>query len=161
MNRWTSRHYRSLLFCFAALAIAGIMSSVNLPVALFPQVSFPRIRIDLDAGDRPAERMELEVTRPVEELIHSVQGVRSVRSATSRGTAEVSVFFDWGQDMVSALLQVQARINQAVNSLPAGTIFPGARMHPTVFAFISYSLTSPPRSLADLGDWAYYLFRPP
>jgi multidrug efflux pump subunit AcrB len=111
MNRWTRKHSRSVLFCFAALAIAGIMSSVSIPVALFPQVSFPRIKIDLDAGDRPAERMQLEVTRPVEEFIHSVPGVRSVRSATSRGTASISVFFDWGQDMVSALLQVQARIN--------------------------------------------------
>jgi CzcA family heavy metal efflux pump len=161
MNRWTRKHYRSVLFCFAALAIAGIMSSVDLPVALFPQVSFPRIKIDLDAGDRPAERMELEVTRPVEELIHSVPGVRSVRSATSRGTASISVFFDWGQDMVSALLQVQARINQAISSLPSGTTFTVERMDPTVFPVISYSLTSPTRSLVELRDLAYYTFRPP
>ena len=161
MSRWTGRHYRSLLFCFAALAIAGIMSSVSLPVALFPQASFPRIRIDLDAGDRPAERMELEVTRPVEELIHSVPGVKSVRSSTSRGTAEISVFFEWGQDMVSALLQVQGRINQAVSSLPAGTNFTVDRMDPTVFPVISYSLTSPTRSLVELRDLAYYTFRPP
>jgi CzcA family heavy metal efflux pump len=161
MNRWTRKHYRSVLFCFATLAIAGIMSSVDLPVALFPQVSFPRIKIDLDAGDRPAERMELEVTRPVEELIHSVPGVRSVRSATSRGTASISVFFDWGQDMVSALLQVQARINQAISSLPSGTTFTVERMDPTVFPVISYSLTSPTRSLVELRDLAYYTFRPP
>jgi CzcA family heavy metal efflux pump len=161
MNRWTRKHYRSVLFCFAALAIAGTMSSVSLPVALFPQVSFPRIKIDLDAGDRPAERMELEVTRPVEELIHSVPGVRSVRSATSRGTASISVFFDWGQDMISALLQVQARINQAISSLPTGTTFTVDRMDPTVFPVISYSLTSPTRSLVELRDLAYYTFRPP
>src|SRR5260370_25462686 len=133
MNHWARKHYRSVLFCFAALAITGIMSSVSLPVALFPQVSFPRIRIDLDAGDRPAERMELEVTRPVEELIHSVPGVKSVRSSTSRGTAEISVFFEWGQDMVSALLQVQGRINQAFSSFPAGTDFTVDRMEPAVF----------------------------
>jgi CzcA family heavy metal efflux pump len=161
MNRWTHKHYRSVLFCFAALAIAGIMSSVNIPVALFPQVSFPRIKIDLDAGDRPAERMELEVTRPVEEFIHSVPGVRSVRSATSRGTASISVFFDWGQDMVSALLQVQARINQTISSLPSGTTFTVERMDPTVFPVICYSLTSPIHSLVELRDLAYYTFRPP
>jgi CzcA family heavy metal efflux pump len=161
VNRWTRKHYRSVLFCFAALAIAGIMSSVNLPVALFPRASFPRIKIDLDAGDRPAERMELEVTRPVEELIHSVPGVRSVRSATSRGTATISVFFDWGEDMVSALLQVQARINQTISSLPAGTTFTVDRMDPTVFPVICYSLTSPTHSLVELRDLAYYTFRPP
>ncbi|HYZ74920.1 MAG TPA: efflux RND transporter permease subunit [Chthoniobacterales bacterium] len=161
MNRWTRKHYRSVLFCFAALGIAGIMSSLNIPVALFPRVSFPRIKIDLDAGDRPAERMELEVTRPVEEFIHSVPGVRSVRSATSRGTASISVFFDWGEDMVSALLQVQARINQTISSLPSGTTFTVERMDPTVFPVICYSLTSPTRSLVELRDLAYYTFRPP
>jgi CzcA family heavy metal efflux pump len=160
MNHWIRRHSRSIVFCFAVLAIAGIASSVSLPVALFPQVSFPRIRVDLDAGDRPAERMALEVTRPVEELIRSVPGVRNVRSSTSRGTAEISVSFDWGQDMVSALLQVQAQINQEITSLPAGTNFTVARMDPTVYPVINYSLTSQTRSLVELRDLAYYTLRP-
>src|SRR5260221_13590427 len=146
MKHVDCKHDLSVHFCFAALGITGIMSSVSLPVALFPQVSFPRIRIDLDAGDRPAERMELEVTRPVEELIHSVPGVKSVRSSTSRGTAEISVFFDWGQDLVSALLQVQAQINQAINSLPAGTPFTLGREDPPGFPAIRYILASATRS---------------
>jgi multidrug efflux pump subunit AcrB len=61
---WAYRHSRSLLSLFAVLAIAGAACSLWLPVALFPQISFPRVRIDLDAGDRPAERMAIEVTTP-------------------------------------------------------------------------------------------------
>ena len=79
---WAHRHSRSILFLLTVLAIAGAASSFTLPVSLFPQVSFPRIRVSRDAGDRPAERMTVEVTTPVEEAVrsHSPQ----VRSTTSR-----------------------------------------------------------------------------
>jgi len=63
---WAHSHARSILFLLAALAIAGAVASLSMPVALFPQVSFPRVRITLDAGDRPAEQMTVEVTTPVE-----------------------------------------------------------------------------------------------
>jgi len=66
-------------------------------VALFPQVEFPRVVISLDAGDRPAERMTTEVTMPVEEAVRSVPGLRSIRSTSSRGSADISVNFDWGR----------------------------------------------------------------
>ena len=94
MNFWY-RHSRFLLSLFVVLVIAGAACSLWLPVALFPQISFPRIRIDLDAGDRPAERMAIEVTTPVEESVRSIPGVRTLRSTTSRGSAEIFVNFDW------------------------------------------------------------------
>ncbi len=84
------RHARSILFLLTILAIAGVVSGLYLPVSLFPQVSFPRIEIALDAGDRPAERMAIEVTYPVEEAVRAIPGVQTVRSASSR----VSGHFD-------------------------------------------------------------------
>jgi multidrug efflux pump subunit AcrB len=81
---WTFRHPRFLLSLLAVLAVAGATCSIWLPVALFPQVSFPRIRINLDAGDRPAERMAIEVTTPVENSIRSIPGVRTLRSRWNR-----------------------------------------------------------------------------
>src|ERR1700736_5421892 len=98
---WAQRHARSILFLLGALALAGAIASFSLPVALFPRVSFPRVRISLDAGDRPAERMTVEVTTPVEEAVRAIPGARSIRSTTSRGSAEVSINFNWGEDMVS------------------------------------------------------------
>src|SRR5204863_3187284 len=93
---WAHSHARSILFLLGSLALAGAVASFSLPVALFPQVSFPRVRITLDAGDRPAEQMTVEVTTPVEEALRAIPGVRSVRSTTSRGSAEISVNFNWG-----------------------------------------------------------------
>ncbi|HEY5892302.1 MAG TPA: efflux RND transporter permease subunit [Chthoniobacterales bacterium] len=157
---WAQSHSRSILFLLGVLIVAGVVSSFQLPVSLFPQVSFPRVRLSLEAGDQPAERMAVEVTAPVEEAVRAIPGVRDVRSTTSRGSAEISVNFDWGQDMTSALLQVESEVNKALPSLPAGTRFTAERMDPTVFPVIAYSLVSSSRSLAELRDLALYTLRP-
>src|SRR6059058_4698144 len=157
---WAQSHARSILFFLAILVVAGVVASFSLPVALFPHVSFPRVRITLDAGDRPAERMAIEVTTPVEEAVRAIPGVRSVRSTTSRGTAEISVNFDWDEDMVASMLQCQSQVNKILPSLPSGSSFEVERMDPTVFPVIAYSLTSDSHSLIELRDLALYTLRP-
>ena len=151
---------RAVITLLALLAVGGIVAAWTLPVALFPHVEFPRIVVNIDAGDRPDERMTTEVTMPVEEAIRSVPGLRSVRSTSSRGTSDISINFDWGQDMVAAMLQVESAINKVLPSLPAGTTFDVRRMDPTVFPVIAYSLTSKTRSLVELRDIAYWQLRP-
>ena len=157
---WMQAHRRSVLFLIALLVLGGIAAAWSLPVALFPHVDFPRIVVSLDAGDRPAERMTVEVTMPVEEAVRSVPGLRSLRSNSSRGSSEISINFDWGQDMISAMLQVESAINQTLSTLPAGTKFEVQRMDPTVFPTIAYSLTSEKQSLTALHDIAYFQLRP-
>jgi CzcA family heavy metal efflux pump len=157
---WVAAHRRSLFFLAAIFVVGGVLSALRLPVALFPQISFPRVVISLEAGDRPAEEMAALVTYPVEEAARSVPGARGVRSSTSRGSAEVSVSFDWGLDMTTATLQIQAALAQLAASLPAGTAAEVRRMDPTVFPVIAYSLTSTLRSETQLYDLAYYQLRP-
>ncbi|KAB2641677.1 MAG: efflux RND transporter permease subunit [Verrucomicrobia bacterium] len=159
-TRWAQSHARSILFLIIVLAIGGAVSGWNLPVALFPHVHFPRVRVSVDAGNRPAERMAVEVTYPVEEALRAIPGVRHIRSTTSRGSNEISVTFDWGADMVQALLQAQSELTRVLPSLPPGTTFEVARMDPTVFPAIAYSLTSPSRCLVELRDFALYQLRP-
>jgi CzcA family heavy metal efflux pump len=157
---WIQYHRRSILFLLAVLMLGGIASSVNLPVALLPNVSFPRVAAELDAGDRPANRMAIEVTWPVEQAVRSVPGVVSVRSTTSRGSAEIIIDFGWGRDMVTAMLQVESAINQVMSSLPGGTTFSVKRMDPSIDPVLAYSLTSDTRSLTELHDFAFYQLRP-
>lgn len=157
---WIQYHRRSILFLLALLALGGLAAAFRLPVSLFPNVDFPRVLVSLDAGDRPAERMALQVTVPVEEAIRRVPGVKDVRSTTSRGSADVSVNFGWGTDMAAATLQVNAAASQILPSLPPGTQLETRRMDPTVFPIIAYSLVSdtvPPTRLRDI---AQYQIRP-
>ncbi|MFC5549114.1 efflux RND transporter permease subunit [Massilia aerilata] len=160
IGHWTQSHRRSILFLLLMLALAGVVAALRLPVSLFPTVDFPRAVVSLDAGDQPAEQMEMLVTRPVEEAVRRVPGVRSVRSTTSRGAAEVSINFDWGRDMASSTLQVNAAIAQIQSQLPASTQVATRRMDPTVFPIIAYSLVSDSLSPIQLRDLAEYQLRP-
>lgn len=153
-------HRRSILFFLFMLALAGLVAAFNLPVTLFPNVDFPRVVVSLDAGDRPAEQMEVEVTMPAEEAIRRVPGVQNVRSTTSRGTAELSVNFSWSTDMALAAAQVSQAAAQLLPQLPAGTQIATRRMDPTVFPILAYSITSDVQPLNKLYDLAQYQIRP-
>ncbi len=153
-------HRRSILFVVLVLAVAGATLSFKIPVSLFPTVDFPRVVVSLDAGDRAAELMELEVTRPVEEALRAVPGVKSVRSTSSRGSAEIFADFDWGADMVASLLQAGAAVSRVLPQLPADTTFQVTRRDPTVFPVSAYSLISDRHSLTELYDLARYQLVP-
>ena len=160
MTQWAHLHRRSILFALSLFAIAGFFVIGSTPVSLFPQVTFPRVVINLDVGDMPAERMAVQVTWPVEEAVRAVPGVLTVRSATSRGSADIAINFRWGVDMVSAMLQVESSINQIRSTLPATLAFGVRRMDPTIFPVLGYSLSSAKHSLVELRDMALYQIRP-
>src|SRR6202047_5233854 len=120
LTEWIARHQRSLLFLLLLPVVAGIGAAYSLPVALFPNIQFPRVRISLDAGDRPAQQMVLQVTTPVEQALLGIPRLTDLRSTTSRGAAEISATFEWGTDMIAATLEVNAAINQVMAQLPTG-----------------------------------------
>lgn len=160
MSTWLARQSRFALAAFVILAAAGGVALTRLPVSLFPAISFPRIAVSLDAGDRPADQMVVQVTRPAEEALRAIPGVRHIRSQTSRGGAEISVMFDWGRDMTTAALQAESELAKLSPSLPPGFAFAVRRMDPTIFPVLGYSLTSDSESLVALKSFALYQLRP-
>lgn len=157
---FVARHARSIVVVALALAVGGLVSALSLPVGLFPQVSFPRVVVDLDAGDRPADQTALLVTRPVEEAIRTVPGVIGLRSETTRGSAQISIDFGWGRDMIASTLLIDSAISQVLPRLPAGSSYGVRRMDPTVFPIISYALQSDTVSPVVLRDFAQYQIVP-
>ena len=160
LAQWAASHRYSILFLLLVAAIGGIANGFGLPVALFPRVSFPRIAVTVDAGDRPALQMVAEVTRPIESAIKSVPGLLETRSTSSRGSAELSLNFDWGEDMATRTLQVQSAISRILPTLPQGTSFEVRRMNPTVFPVAAYSLTSKNVNPVNLREIAQYQLLP-
>lgn len=158
-GQWLQRHRRSILLITILLAIGGAWAAFGLPVALFPNIEFPRIVVSVDAGDRPVDRMVVEVTQPLEQALRNVPQVVDIRSTSSRGAADISVNFDWGTDMITALLQAQAAVNNLLPSLPAGTTFTAKRLNPTVYPMLGLALTSKSRDPTALRDYAYYQLR--
>ncbi len=155
------RHRRSLLTIAFALGLAGIFAAISLPVGLFPVTSFPRIRVEVDAGSMPARQMLVEATEPLEQVARAVPGAQDVTSTTSRGSAEIFVNFPWGYDMNQALLAVDAAFAQQLPSLPQGTSYDIIQMSPNVIMpFVSYALISKSVSPSDLRQLAQYQIVP-
>ncbi|WP_284259447.1 efflux RND transporter permease subunit [Acidocella aquatica] len=157
---WLSRHRRSVLMMAGALALAGIAAAVSLPIGLFPNISFPRVRVNISTGDQPAGQMMLQVTQPMEQAVRVVPGVTDITSTTSRGAAQIIIDFAWGTDMTTATLAVNAAVTQLLPSLPTNTNYTVLRMDPTVFPFMAYSLTSKTVSQVKLQNLAQYQIVP-
>ena len=160
LSHFVERRRRSLLTLLSMLVLAGIIAGFSMPVALFPNVQFPRIAISVDAGDRPVDQMEAVVTRPVEQAVRAVPGIQDLRSTTSRGSAELSINFGWGSDMNLALQRVQAALTQVTGDLPPGVVFDVRLMDPTVFPVAAYSLTSPTATPVELRRYADRVLAP-
>ena len=160
MSEWLHGHRRSLLLAFALLVLAGLYAAWRLPVALFPQIDFPRVLVSIEAGDRPVDRMVLEVTQPLETALRAIPKVRTIRSTSSRGAAEISLGFDWGTDMVVAALQTQAAVNAERTALPEGAEFEVRRMDPTVFPTLGLSLSSASLSDVEITEIARFQLSP-
>ena len=158
---WIEHHRRSLIFVALALAAAGVYAAMTLPIELFPVVSFPRLRVNVESGTMPAKQMLVQVTEPLEQVARSVPGALNVTSTTSRGSAEMFVDFSWGTNMAQALLSVDAGFSQTLPNLPAGTRYTAIRASPTTIApFLSYALTSETLPTADLRRLAKYEITP-
>ena len=155
-----ARHVRSILLILLAFALAGVFAATQLPNGLFPVVQFPRVVVEVNAGARPADQTELLVTIPVERAARGVLGVVNLRSTTSRGLAQLSIDFSWGDDMVSAALRVDSALAQVLPALPPGSSYVVRRMDPTVYPVIAYSMLSKTISAVTLRDIAEYELLP-
>jgi len=154
------RHRRSVWLAVVLLTLAGIGGAFALPVTLFPHIDYPRVVVAIDAGERDADAMAAEITRPVEIALRATPGVTGIRSTTSRGSAEVAVGFAWGGDMAASTLGVQAALATVAQSLPPGVTTTVRRSDPTIFPVLGLALTSPTTSAAGLRQLAELQLRP-
>jgi CzcA family heavy metal efflux pump len=158
---WLARSTRTIFFFAVMLTLAGIYLSFKVPISVFPETNFPRVVIGVDNGVMPVEQMEVTVTRPIEDAINTVPGLETVRSTTSRGSAEVSLFFDWNVDMVQSLQLVDAALAQAAQSLPSTVRITTNRLTFATFPILGYSLTSDTVTQTQLWEIATYDLKPP
>src|SRR5215472_17535564 len=157
---WFTRFSKPLIFLIIALAVMGIYVAFTIPVAVFPEVDFPRIVIGIDNGVMPIDQMMVTITRPVENAVNSVPGLLRVNSITSRGSAEVDLFFNWNVDMVQTLQLVDAAVAQVQASLPTTAKMDSHRLTFASFPILGYSLTSDTVPQTQLWELATYTIKP-
>jgi multidrug efflux pump subunit AcrB len=153
---WFQRLASPILFLIVSLTLVGGYLAFAIPVSVFPNTDFPRIVIGVDNGVMPIDQMLVVITRPIEEAVNSVPGLLKVQSITSRGSAEVDLFFDWNADMILTLQRVDAVVARLQAELPQTAKVETHRLTFAVFPIIGYSLTSdtvPPNKLWEIATY--------
>ncbi len=140
------------------LSAAGVWAATQLPSAIYPELTFPRITIVVQGSTLGARQVVFAISRPIEEAVSVVPGVIRVQSKSIRGSSEINVTFTSGTDMVYALQLVQARVNQARQDLPPGVDVEVERLTPSLFPILSYNLEG--GDAATLYDVARYQIKP-
>ena len=159
-QHWTARHGKPIIFVILTLVAVGIYLAATIPVAVFPSTDFPRIVVGADAGVYPIDQMLVTVTKPLEEAVNTVPGLDHLESITSRGTAEIDLFFTWNVDMYRTLELVNAAIARIQPTLPANTKLTADRLTFAAFPIMGYSLTSDKIPQTTLWELANYTLKP-
>ena len=157
---WIAQHSRPIIFLILTLGLLGAYLAFTIPVSVFPQTNFPRVLIAVDNGVMPIDQMMVTVTRPIEEEVNSVPGLLTVRSITSRGSAEIDLYFRWDVDMFQTLQYVNAAISRAQPELPPTAKIEAHRLTFAAFPVIGYSLTSDTTPQTRLWEMATYEMKP-
>jgi multidrug efflux pump subunit AcrB len=157
---WIARHSRPVIFLIITLASLGMYLAYTIPVSVFPATNFPRVLIGVDNGVMPIDQMMVTITRPLEEAVNSVPGLLTVRSTTSRGSAEVNLFFRWDVDMFQTLQYVNAAISRVQPELPSTAKIEAHRLTFAAFPIIGYSLISDTMPQTRLWEMATYEMKP-
>jgi CzcA family heavy metal efflux pump len=160
LGRFATRHAVAIVFIALSLCLAGVYCAFRISSSVFPQTDFPRVVILVDNGVMPGDELMATITRPIEEAMKDIPGVTTIRTATGRGSAEVSVFFNWTVDMVQSELYVLGRLSQIGSTLPPTATTRVHRLTFSAFPIIGVSLTSQTRDITHLWETARYDLKP-
>jgi len=157
---WFAHYSKPVIFLILTVALLGAYLAFTIPVSVFPETNFPRILIAVDNGVMPIDQMMVTITRPLEEAVNSVPGLQDVRSITSRGSAEIDLFFNWNVDMFQTLQYVNAALSRVQPELPPTASVVANRMTFASFPIIGYSLSSDTVPQTQLWEMATYEIKP-
>jgi CzcA family heavy metal efflux pump len=157
---WFAYFSKPIIFLILTLALVGVYEAFTIPIAVFPETNFPRVVIGIDNGVMPIDQMTVTVTRPVEEAVNSVLGLQLVQSITSRGSAEIDLYFNWNVDMFQTLERVNSAMARVRSTLPAAAEIRVDRLTFASFPIMGYSVTSRTVPQTQLWELATYNLKP-
>jgi len=153
--------YKSpLTVVFVMLIAGGMFAYSRMQTALFPEITFPKIKIIADAGLQPVNKMMVTVTKPLENVIKQVPGLHMIRSTTSRGSCEISAFMNWDANIDLSQQRIESKINEIKNQLPGDVQISVEKMNPSILPVMGYTLESNKESPIELRQLATYTIKP-
>ncbi len=160
MNSFFIKHKNGLSATIFLIILAGVFAYSKLQTSLFPEITFPKIKIIADAGQQPIDKMMIMVTKPLENAIKKIPDLKTVRSTTSRGSCEISAFMDWNSDIDLGKTRIEEQIGQIQNTLPPDTQITVEKMNPSILPVIGYAIEAKGKSAIELKKIANYTIKP-
>jgi len=160
MKSFFTAHKNALSVVIALILMGGGFTYSILQTSLFPEITFPKIKIIADAGQQPVDQMMMTVTRPLELAIKKVPDLKVLRSSTSRGSCEISAFMDWKTDINLSQQRIESKISEIRASLPPELQIAVERMNPSILPVIGYTLEGKGRSPIELKYLANFTIKP-
>jgi multidrug efflux pump subunit AcrB len=140
--------------------MGGMFAYTKMQTSLFPEITFPKIKVIADAGLQPVNKMMVTVTKPLENAIKQVPDLKYVRSTTSRGSCEISAFLDWNANVDLSQQRIESKINEIKNALPPDVQITVEKMNPSILPVMGYTLESKTKSPIELKLIANYTIKP-
>lgn len=103
---------------FLVITLLGVISASRMPIDLYPEITYPVINISTSYSGAGPEEIEQLITIPIERMVSTINNVRSITSVSSEGFSRVSVYFDWGANLETALDAIRASIDRVKRRLP-------------------------------------------
>ena len=160
MKNFFTTYKNPVSVIIAIIILGGMFAYSRLQTSLFPEITFPKIKIIADAGQQPVKKMMITVTRQLENAVKQVPDLKMIRSTTSRGSCEISAFMDWNANIDISQQRIESKINEIRSSLPPDIDISVERMNPSILPVIGYSLESKSRSPIDMKLLATYTIKP-
>lgn len=154
------KYKNPFLVLILLLLMGGIFSYSHIKSSLFPQITFPKIKIIAEAGEQPIDQMTVSVTRPLENAVKQIPDLELLKSTTSRGSCEISAFMNWNANIDLSQQQIEGKINEIKNQLPPNIAITVEKMNPSILPVMGYSLNSTSMSPIALKQLALYTIKP-
>src|SRR3712207_6396461 len=151
ISSWAIHNPVPVVVLFIALALAGVISYVLLPIKQFPDVSFPQVVVTITQAGAAPEELENQVTRPVENAVAGLQDIDVIQSTVVQGVSTTIIAFEIGADEQKALDEVQSAIDQIRPDLPREIDQPTvARISWTDAPIMTFAVAAPAMSDTEL-----------
>src|ERR1700730_348335 len=153
-------HKKPITLVLAIIIMGGLLAYSKLQTSLFPEITFPKIKVIADEGLQPVNKMMITVTKPLENAIKQVPDLEMVRSTTSRGSAEISAFMSWSANIDLSKEQIESQISKIRQDLPADVNISVEKMNPSILPVSGYTLESHTKSPIELKQIATFTVKP-
>ncbi len=160
MKNFFISYKNPLIVVLVLILSGGLFAYKAMKTSLFPEITFPKIKVIADAGLQPVDKMMVTVTRPLESAIKQVPDLKLIRSTTSRGSCEISAYMDWQADIDISQQRIESKINQLRSTLPPGVDITVEKMNPSILPVSGYTLESHTKSPIELKQIATYTIKP-